>query len=657
MADKQTRRLLFAKMRKTIEYSALAKQTKVQAYKLLWFAMFILICGLYMSPLRAELVLNTQQDAIEQVDYLYSQPIDLPVNLISQLENIKQQSIANDWQQAVLESSVLQAEIYLQISEFNKAKELYASVNNKVTNSNHPSLRVRLNLIDLAVKQASGKVENLDALCRSLIADAISLEDARLATTILLNVASSQYQSQKYGDAIQTFNLAYDKVENTNDIDAMGQILSSMGNVYLDQGLLQNALPYYEQALELAYSVDHKFGKSIMHSNIGSLQSELGNYELAKEHTEKALALNVELNNPRGIDRSKVDLAFIDFELDNLQSAIDLFEEALPGVAESGDTQLYYTLSLQLAITYAELKKFIVAEKYLLQAENLLSAIDSLLSKSSYHMAAAEVYAGLARFEDAFYHLKENKALNAQLQQEEKQQAVEKYQAEFDSQLKDSQNQALKAENELKNLQITEQQTQEKQQTLIIVLIVTLLVVATIFLVILLKNRNHFKSMALRDYLTDSPNRRAILHYAQSRFKEAQHTNMDLSIGLIDLDKFKMLNDNFGHDTGDEVLRCFSQSCKEVLRAQDRYGRFGGEEWLLVFSDTEHTQINIVFERLRKALNSQRINNIPEDFNITFSMGVAQYDKNKDKNLSTLIARADKNLYKAKHQGRDRIVS
>lgn len=101
-------------MRKPTEYFLRAKLRKYIECMFLKRHMFLLLCLLSTFTLNANSSLNSQQDAIERIDYLYSQSIDLPAKLITQLEHIKQQSQVNNWQHSFLSSAVFQAEVYIQ---------------------------------------------------------------------------------------------------------------------------------------------------------------------------------------------------------------------------------------------------------------------------------------------------------------------------------------------------------------------------------------------------------------------------------------------------------------------------------------------------------------------------------------------------------------
>ena len=170
------------------------------------------------------------------------------------------------------------------------------------------------------------------------------------------------------------------------------------------------------------------------------------------------------------------------------------------------------------------------------------------------------------------------------------------------------------------------------------------------------RNRNHFKAMALNDHLTKAPNRRAILDYAEIRFQESSRTHQPLMVGIIDIDNFKKLNDTYGHKVGDDVLVAFATACKNVIRQYDRFGRYGGEEWLFVFVNTAPQDISVIFGRIRDEFNlviQQRHHHFHD---VTFSMGVASYSKDDEQTLQQLINHADKKLYQAKDQGKDQVV-
>jgi diguanylate cyclase len=163
------------------------------------------------------------------------------------------------------------------------------------------------------------------------------------------------------------------------------------------------------------------------------------------------------------------------------------------------------------------------------------------------------------------------------------------------------------------------------------------------------------EELAELDELTGSLNRRCIMRMLEEEISRAHRTNSSCSIALIDLDWFKRVNDTFGHPTGDEVLRTFSITVFANLRDVDRFGRFGGEEFLLVLPDTPHGTAARILDRLRAIIADLDWSSFSLGMQVTISAGIATL--RVDETPDAILARADRALYQAKAQGRNRIVS
>jgi diguanylate cyclase (GGDEF)-like protein len=163
--------------------------------------------------------------------------------------------------------------------------------------------------------------------------------------------------------------------------------------------------------------------------------------------------------------------------------------------------------------------------------------------------------------------------------------------------------------------------------------------------------RDAARRAAETDPLTGLYNRRFALEQLQREIDHCTADNSPLSIALIDLDRFKSINDTYGHATGDAVLCHFATCASDVLRSGDIFARFGGEEFLLILpgnteADTAEV-INRLFERVAKAdLQAQSVR-------YTFSAGIATCD---GKPMNRVLENADRALYKAKDAGRDRFA-
>jgi diguanylate cyclase len=162
------------------------------------------------------------------------------------------------------------------------------------------------------------------------------------------------------------------------------------------------------------------------------------------------------------------------------------------------------------------------------------------------------------------------------------------------------------------------------------------------------------EELAELDELTGSSNRRCIMRMLDEEIGRAERTGAPCSIALIDLDWFKRINDAYGHPTGDEVLRTFAITMFANIRPIDRFGRYGGEEFLLVLPDAAQDGACRMLDRLRAIVADLDWSAFSPGMRVTISAGVATLRAGE--RADTLLARADRALYSAKAQGRNRIT-
>lgn len=164
----------------------------------------------------------------------------------------------------------------------------------------------------------------------------------------------------------------------------------------------------------------------------------------------------------------------------------------------------------------------------------------------------------------------------------------------------------------------------------------------------LLKLNSRMESLANTDDLTLIPNRR---HGHRILDRLNYIDGEEYSVALIDIDHFKNVNDQHGHDTGDQVLQFISHTISQFIRPGDTICRWGGEEFLLIMPSTQINQAFIASERIRNLIATTPIEPIE---NITISAGIAE--KHPSDTISDLLRKADRGLYQAKNQGRNRCI-
>jgi diguanylate cyclase (GGDEF)-like protein len=166
---------------------------------------------------------------------------------------------------------------------------------------------------------------------------------------------------------------------------------------------------------------------------------------------------------------------------------------------------------------------------------------------------------------------------------------------------------------------------------------------------------NKLIHLSRTDDLTGLLNRRALIERLGDEVIRSRRYRADLALIICDIDYFKEINDTYGHDAGDKVLRIISTVIKELLRQTDMIGRYGGDEFLLILPETSLEGAKEIAERIRHAVEEYEINiGFEEPIKTTLSLGVAQFNVEKE-DTNDLIKRADNALYVAKGKGRNRV--
>lgn len=167
----------------------------------------------------------------------------------------------------------------------------------------------------------------------------------------------------------------------------------------------------------------------------------------------------------------------------------------------------------------------------------------------------------------------------------------------------------------------------------------------------LIEYNEQLKKQASIDPLTGLNNRRSTMEYLDKLLKDAEY---QISICLCDIDHFKRVNDTYGHDIGDVVLKKISETFRAALPQNSFVSRWGGEEFLLIFPQLNGDDANIELESLRRKIKSTVFDGGSETFSVSMTFGLVEYDFHSD--LTTVLKEADEKLYLGKESGRDRIV-
>jgi diguanylate cyclase (GGDEF)-like protein len=167
------------------------------------------------------------------------------------------------------------------------------------------------------------------------------------------------------------------------------------------------------------------------------------------------------------------------------------------------------------------------------------------------------------------------------------------------------------------------------------------------------ENERKLADAAVRDVLTGAYNRRRFEERFDDEVRRAERYGRGLALILLDIDRFKSVNDELGHPFGDEALREVALRCGSVVRSTDVLCRYGGEEFCVVLPETDLARASALAERLRAACGDEPVRYLGMERTLTISLGVAAWRPGEAP--SELVSRADGALYAAKRGGRNRV--
>lgn len=180
--------------------------------------------------------------------------------------------------------------------------------------------------------------------------------------------------------------------------------------------------------------------------------------------------------------------------------------------------------------------------------------------------------------------------------------------------------------------------------------LITVSAFSAIFIRIISKHQEAIEELAIRDPLTGLLNRLTLQVILEKSIEQHRRSQRPIALLAIDLDYFKRVNDKFGHDVGDKVLVRIAEFFQNRMREQDYIFRFGGEEFLILLPGTDRQGGIRLAEEMRSSVEKLEV---LENYSMSISIGISLLSKDDD--WSSWIKRADKNLYKAKEKGRNRI--
>ena len=427
--------------------------------------------------------------------------------------------------------------------------------------------------------------------------------------------------------------------------DALSPVMRSVGD-------FTQALTLNQEVIDWELQHHAKLKLSVSRFLRGKILSEMHDYKGAIEQVEEARKLSVALEDQQGVAFADLATCHARLELEQLSAARADCESALHIFSAAQSTDVVKQAQTLLA-------RIDLAEGH---AGKALSTLNDVLAKGgediqprhlpSVYELRAKANATLHNYADAYHDLDEYLRRYVALVDAERAQQVAALRTRFETDREIERNASLQSELEAAHEHAERQRVELRwvvagtgASGLVIALLMYLLIAN-------LRYRKQLVRLANEDSLTGLPNRGRTAAVATQALAAASAAKQPLCIALIDLDRFKALNDRFGHATGDRVLKEFTRITTASIRATDTLGRWGGEEFLLVLPNTTLDMAMEILDRIRQqaTLIQQAVEGW--DMRVSISAGLAT-NADDASSLDEIVARADVALYKAKNAGRD----
>ncbi len=176
------------------------------------------------------------------------------------------------------------------------------------------------------------------------------------------------------------------------------------------------------------------------------------------------------------------------------------------------------------------------------------------------------------------------------------------------------------------------------------------------FLILSARQMRLFETLSVTDELSGLPNRRHFIHHLRAELSRARRYGRRVSLLILDIDYFKMINDEHGHLFGDFVIREFGGIVRRSLREHDFVARYGGDEYIVVCPEIGAENVLLVAERMRNKVADHAFTSGRISCRVTLSVGIAVSEGKDGESYQSVLERADQALYQAKEGGRNRVV-
>ena len=459
----------------------------------------------------------------------------------------------------------------------------------------------------------------------------------------LNNIGLLYRKMSNYEEAMKYHFMSLKIADEINDLERIASATNNIGYIYDTLENYSRALEYHFRSLECGQALGDQVSVAKTYGNIGVIFRKQGEFEQALDYYNKALIIYE--NDPYGQATILNNISNAHMAMNQLDNALRYGERALNLAEDLNDEDLKgYTLS---SIGDIFLKKDELERALAFQKDALELTTDNELLKHIYKSIIL-IYGKLDDDTNLIKHHKlyleaENHMLAARANKRTRDILIN-----------------YETEKQQRDTEILDKSRQIKELMLYLQVAGYLILILFIFH-LYSRYRNKVKlarkldMMARIDPLTRLPNRRDMLERIETEVCRIERAQNSFTIVMSDIDNFKKINDTYGHDTGDMVLKKVTAIMREVIRKQDVVSRWGGEEFLFLLPDTDQQGGVLIAEKVRQLINGHKFVVSDGDLKVSVTSGVCEYQLGMV--IQSCIQQADEALYRGKKAGKNQVIT
>jgi diguanylate cyclase (GGDEF)-like protein len=433
----------------------------------------------------------------------------------------------------------------------------------------------------------------------------------------------------------------------------INQNLGAIANAYSLVGDMPMSLKYLDAQLKAFQSAHYAYGVLRAKSQIGAAYAQMGRNEESLATFREVLALRNQMNEGGTSAPWWLGIARALANLGRYRESLEALAQARKQVPRDNSAD-FVELNLVEGEVLSMLGRDAEALDRFAAAERALAASRNLRSEVRLHEERSRTLEAMGRHAEAYFELRKFIDGHRELDALDQKQAVTRMRVAFDQGRTETSNAQLSSLAEARAAQVKALKASQRWQWLSLALAILVAGSLLTFSIREWRRSRRLRVLAMTDELTRLANRRRIMLAAAEALVLARQQGQPLTILIFDIDHFKLVNDTYGHDRGDLVLKRVADASKRSLRKADRIGRIGGEEFMVVLSQTDRRQAELVGTRIQAELAGESWSDVDAALRVTVSIGIALAAPT-DTDVADVIRKADLALYQAKNNGRNRI--